>query len=256
MTSPLIRFNVHLSTTVLLVVLAWSATAENSASPTQETDKQPTSPIRWQTSAPGSLKPDGDGMVLTPSGGPMMVWGFFAPAGSPVALKVGEGIRLSFSYTYSNPGNRFTDFRIGLFHFGSGPRPSGRTFVSPDLKGYFFASGTQQANPAGSRVYTMDNTGSTDGALNHKSEKAAPVGAPFPAINAGTETHIASLTIKRTGEDSVDVTASVDADNDASFTSPDSTLKLPSFDCAAMFFGRMNEDDNLIISNLKVEVVP
>jgi len=213
----------------------------------------PYSSIPWQVSAPGAAKVSDSGIAFNTGNGPALMWGFFAPPGAPVSLQVGESLRFSFSYTYAVPAGGFVDFRFGLFQFGAGVRPTGRVFSSTELKGYFVCTGTQNAQSTGSRIYAADNAGEPAELFNHKSGKCTPVGDAFPSINAMSDTHVAVLTIARTAEDSVDVTASLDGGDDGGFSATDLGIKLTAFDCVAVFLGRMGEGNSVTISNIKIE---
>jgi len=215
----------------------------------------PCSSIPWHVSAPGSAKTDASGITFNTSNGSVLMWGFFAPPGTPVSLQVGESLKFSFSYTYAVPAGGFVDFRFGLFQFGSGVRSTGRVFSSTDLKGYFVCTGTQSAQSTGSRIYAADNAGEAAELFNHKSGKCIPVGDAFPSINAMSDTHVAVLSVTRTAEDSVDVTASLDGGDDGGFVSTDLGLKLTAFDCVAVYLGRMGEGNSVTISNVKIEQI-
>lgn len=161
--------------------------------------------VPWRVNNPKWVWAGPDGLVLGPfepnSFG--IAWAFFTKDGSPLELKDGEALRLTFEYSYpQNVGGVINMFRFGLFDSGGGARdlPPEEGFAFPSLRGYTVQTNPQSTQDDGAAIYAENNNGasgkpftSSGGGLYKKE------GEGFPSFDAGAKRLAAQMTISRSG---------------------------------------------------------
>lgn len=225
----------------------------------------------WFRSASGFAgAPAGNGtlnngrIVIRPTNQNAEMIRYIAPAGQSRALKVGEQIELSFTYSIDTPLSRSQGLRIGLFNSNGSPRGAGnyKSADAKDYTGYFVATSPRSGADAATDLFVR-----TPRAENPVSLIAGGPGSlPGPraqsrgyVLKSGT-TYRALLRIAYISEDSVRVSYTFNADSaeHALVSWTDRAGGTTAFDTVALNFGKTSSDDTttLTVSGLSYEITP
>jgi hypothetical protein len=219
------------------------------------------------TAAPGSMT----GAIPTGS----VLWTtFFAPAGSPVTLAVGDVLTAKVVFTPTVVGalNTSRGLRLGLYNFANGgtrmtadgySTGSGTAAPGANVLGYMLNMNFGTTFGVDSPLQIMERTAVSSINLmgasgDYTTLSSGPAGSlNAPAFRDGVQ-YTLQFSVTRTGADSADVTTRFSGDGlDISHTATDSAGANAAFDAFAIRpSGSANVATSLVFSEFEVTVIP
>ncbi len=227
--------------------------------------------MAWFSSAGGSTVDDGVGfMTQNTGGGGRHILGYFTDAGSPVALGVGEFLRVDFliSFDFTSGNTNFAldnnDFRMGAWDSQgarvtednhAGTSSSNNNVAFENYTGYIFAGGLDSSRSISLRKKNAPSDGiliaSTGVYSTLGSTQSDHTSVAYNTIYAGR------LEIERTDTDTVTLAYSLDDGETvfAAISRTDSSDPYVSFDTVGFVLGS-NVADGYTLSQVQISVIP